>query len=97
MSIKLLNCKQSDIDGVKGERSWGSEGVGQRSRELQVHLCIIRSCPLPPSVHTVMGIDSELGSSLGTETVTVIKNKTPALKKLTFFRGRHANNTMYQQ
>ena len=46
-----------------------------------------------------MGTDSELGSSLGTETVTVIKNKTPALKKLTFFpeRGRHANNTMYQQ
>lgn len=43
-----------------------------------------------------MGFDSEPGSSLGTETVTVIKNKSPALKKLTFFqgRGRHTNNTI---
>ena len=85
--------------GSREKDPGGLRGWGQRSRELQVHLGIIRSCPLPPSVHTVMGIDSELGSSLGTETVTVIKNKTPALKKLTFFRerGRHANNTMYQQ
>lgn len=43
-----------------------------------------------------MGIDSEPGSSLGTEIVTAIKNKTPALKKLRG-RGRHANNIRYQQ